>query len=277
MIKLINDDVLKADFSGLPPINLVVTSPPYNVGIEYDEHDDTMTYEEYLEWCKLWLAKMYSLMPDDGRICINIPFTINPKHLNKRKKGSDETHIHYPVVADYTVICREIGFKYWRTIMWDKPFSMKTCWGSWRSASAPFMRDPSEAILVFYKNQWKRQSKGTSTISGAEFMSWTKSVWKMHPETNSAHPAAFPPELPARCIKLFSYQDDTVCDCFMGSGTTGDVAARLERNFVGVEKSDGYFPDAKKRIEEATTQTTIAKMVMPTNPIDIKDDAAIAW
>jgi site-specific DNA-methyltransferase (adenine-specific) len=274
MITLLHADVLKADFSSFPPINLVVTSPPYNVGIEYDTHKDTMTYPEYLKWCHQWIKRLYLKMPDDGRLCINIPFSVTPEHINTKKGAED---INYPVVADYTRICETMGFKYWRTLVWDKNHSNKTCWGSWRSASAPFMRDPSEAIIIFYKKQWKRLTKGTSTISGPEFMSWTKNVWKMHPETKSEHPAAFPIELPNRCIKLFSYQEDLVLDPFMGSGTTGESAVRLERSFVGVEKSDAYFGGAKERVEEAELQTALAKQIMPRAPVDPKEDAAEAF
>ncbi|HOT88812.1 MAG TPA: site-specific DNA-methyltransferase [Bacteroidales bacterium] len=274
MIKLLNEDILKADFSGLPPVNLVVTSPPYNVNIKYDQHNDTMTYSEYLEWCKSWIKQLYHHMAEDGRLCINIPFSITPEHINTKKGAED---INFPVVADYSKICESIGFKYWRTIIWDKNLSNKTCWGSWRSASSPFMRDPSEAILVFYKNQWKRLQKGTSTISGPEFMSWTKNVWKMQPETKSKHPAAFPIELPNRCIKLFSYKEDTILDCFMGSGTTGEAAARLDRNFIGIEKSTNYFNQAKERIDAAVLQTSISKQIMPNIPIDHKKDIFEAW
>lgn len=277
MIILLNADVLAADLVNVPPINLVVTSPPYNVGIDYDSHTDTMTYPEYLAWCHKWLKLMYTHMAEDGRICINIPFTINPTHTNKKTEGNSDNHIHYPVVADYTRICESLGFKYWRTVMWDKPISMKTCWGSWRSASAPFMRDPCEAILIFYKNQWKRKNTGTSTISGPEFMSWTKSIWKMQPETKSKHPAAFPLELPNRCIKLFSYQEDTVMDCFMGSGTAGESAVRLGRNFIGIEKSEAYFNMAKERIEAGELQASLIRQVMPTLPIDHKTDSEEMW
>jgi site-specific DNA-methyltransferase (adenine-specific) len=274
MIKLMNNDIIKADFTGVPPINLVVTSPPYNVGIEYDKHVDTMTYDQYLVWCKQWLTILYNQLADDGRICINIPFSVTPEHLNK-VKGDDD--INYPVTADYTKICIEVGFKYWRTLIWDKNHSNKTCWGSWRSASAPFMRDPSEAILVFYKNVWKRKSKGISTIAGKDFMSWTKNVWKIHPETNSKHPAAFPPELPNRCIQLLSYKDDVICDCFMGSGTTGDIAVRLNRNFVGIEMSNDYFQMSKDRIEKAELQASLIQQFTPNNPIDAKDDIDNVW
>lgn len=260
MIKLFNEDVLSADLASLPPINLVVTSPPYNVGIEYDKHVDTMTYDEYLVWCKQWLGKMYDALAPDGRICINIPFSVTPVHLNKVKGAED---INYPVSADYIRICQEIGFKYYRTIIWQKMGSNKTCWGSWRSASAPFIIDPNECILVFYKHQWKRKTKGVSTIRTKEFMTYVKNLWTMHPETKSKHPAAFPLELPNRCIKLLTYEGDVVCDPFLGSGTSGDAAVRLKRSFIGVEKSADYYQMAKDRIDTAELQTSLIKSIMP--------------
>jgi site-specific DNA-methyltransferase (adenine-specific) len=260
MINLLNEDVLSAALGSLPPINLVVTSPPYNVGIEYDKHVDTMTYPEYLDWCKKWLGKIYKHLAPDGRMCVNIPFSITPVHLNK-VKGEDD--INYPVSADYTRICQELGYKYYRTIIWQKIGSNKTCWGSWRSARAPFIIDPNECILVFYKDHWKRKNKGVSTIRSREFMSYIKNLWMMHPETKSKHPAAFPLELPNRCIKLLSYEGDLVCDPFLGSGTTGESAVRLRRNFIGIEKSTDYFNMAKERVDAAELQTSLIKTIMP--------------
>jgi len=270
MINLFNDDFLNVNFSELPPINLVVTSPVYNVGINYDKYVDIMTHKDYLVWCEKWLTKLYNAMPDDGRLCINVSFTITADHLTDTNGSMDN---NFPLAADYIKACEKIGFKYWRTVIWDKNHSNKTCWGSWRSASSPFMRDPSESILVFYKKQWKRLTRGISTIEGQEFMDWTKNVWKMHPETKSKHPAAFPIELPNRCIKLFSYQSDTVLDCFMGSGTAGESAVRLGRSFVGIEKSKEYFNMAKERIEAAELQTSLIKQIIPILPIDHKTDA----
>jgi len=260
MIELLNEDVLNVNFSKLLPIDLVVTSPPYNVGIDYDKHVDTMTYDEYLKWCRKWLTKIRNALTDDGRLCINIPFSVTPEHLNE-VKGEDD--INYPVAADYTKICLDIGLKYYRTVIWQKIGSNKTCWGSWRSASAPFIIDPNECILIFYKEQWKRKDKGISTISSREFMSYVKNLWTMHPETRSEHPAAFPLELPNRCIKLLSYENDVVCDPFLGSGTTGESAVRLKRSFVGIEKSKDYFNMAKERIDTAEVQTSLGKIIMP--------------
>ena len=104
-------------------------------------------------------------------------------------------------------------------------------------------------------------------------MTYIKNIWKMHPETRSKHPAAFPLDLPNRCIKLFSYKEDTIMDCFLGSGTTGESAVRLGRNFAGIEKSDAYFQMAKERIEGAELQTSLIKQVMPSVPLDHKTDS----
>jgi site-specific DNA-methyltransferase (adenine-specific) len=257
MITLLNTDILKANIPN--GIQLVITSPPYNCDIKYDNHNDATTYEEYLKWCKLWLTKMFDVMTEDGRICINIPISVTFDHL----KIKGEEVINYPMSSDYIHIAQEIGFKFYRVIIWEKMGSNKTCWGSWRSASAPFVIDSNECILIFYKHQWKRKTKGISTISTKEFMTYVKNLWAMNPETKSKHPAAFPLELPTRCIKLFSYKGDVVCDPFMGSGTSGDAAVRLERNFIGIEMSPNYFAMAKERIDCAELQTSLGKLIMP--------------
>jgi site-specific DNA-methyltransferase (adenine-specific) len=260
MIKLYNQDILNINFD-CPKFNLVVTSPPYNVGLDYDKHKDNMTYGGYLRWSAKWIEKIASHMADQGRICINVPFTISPEHLNTT---SNTGFVNYPVSADFTKMCQDAGLNYWRTVIWEKTESGgSTTWGSWRKASSPFMRDPSEAILIFYKGQWKREDDGESTMTGPEFMKYTKNVWKIHPETQSNHPAAFPLELPNRCIKLLSYKNDWVFDPFMGSGTTGEAALRLERNFAGSELSNEYFLKCQSRIESAEFQTNLRKDLFP--------------
>lgn len=260
MIKLFNDDILNVKLDGISP-NLIIISPPYNVGIKYNSYNDNLTYKNYIIWVKQWIKKLYNIMPDDGRICINVPFTITPSHL----RNDNEEHINYPVAADYIKICQKIKFKYWRTIIWEKFISnASTTWGSFKMASAPFMRDPSEAIIVCYKNQWKRLTRGESTISGLEFMKCTKNLWHIHSEIHhNEHPSPFPLELPELCIKLFSYKSDYIMDCFMGIGSTGIVAARLERNFIGIEIDKDYFQKAKDRIECAEFQTNLRRDYFP--------------
>jgi site-specific DNA-methyltransferase (adenine-specific) len=262
MIKLYNNDILRVNFD-CNKSNLIVTSPPYNVGIEYDNHKDTMTYDGYIRWCKKWLQKIYNHTADEGRICINVPLSITtrPEHLESKEEVGNT--ISYSMLSDFTQMLKESGFKYWRTVIWEKNKSDKTCWGSWRSASAPFMRDPSEGILIGYKGNWKRSEEGESTITGHEFIECTKNVWKINPEIQSDHPAAFPIDLPEKCIKLLSYKNDWIMDPFMGSGSTGEAAVRLGRNFIGVELSPDYFNSAKGRIEDAEFQTKTRNEFFP--------------
>ena len=269
MIKLINDDFLNVDFSGIPPINVILNSPPYNVGISYENHVDTMNYNEYLQWSEQWIKKCYNLQPDDGRIIINIPFTTTPIHI-KKKRGDDS--INFPMVSDMTNICRKIGYKYYRTIVWKKLGSSKTCWGSWKSARCPQIIDPSEGLIIFYKKQWRRSTKGTSTISTKQFLTYIKNVWEIMPVTRSKHPAAYPLALANAIVQMFSYKEDLIMDNFLGSGTSGESAVRLGRNFIGIEKSAEYFQMAKERIDCAELQTNIIQQFMPNMPIDPADD-----
>lgn len=238
-IKLINTDFLKSKIEE-NSIDLIITSPPYNVGIKYENSDDTVSYEEYLKWTKKWLKKAYKLLKEDGRMCLNIP-------LDKNKGGIKS------VYADITCIAKDIGYGYQSTIVWNEQnISRRTAWGSWLSASAPYVIAPVEMIVVLYKNQWKKKNKGISDISKEEFISWTNGMWTFSGESKKriGHPAPFPLELPNRCIKLFSYVGDTILDPFAGSGTTLISAYKLGRKAVGTEISKEYFELAKNRIEK---------------------------
>ncbi len=238
-IRLINEDFLKANIEK-DSIDLVVTSPPYNVGIKYESHDDEISYENYLEWTGEWLSKTLKLLKKDGRVCLNIP-------LDKNKGGIKS------VYADITVLAKKIGFKYKSTIVWNEQnISRRTAWGSWLSASAPYVIAPVEMIVILYKESWKKHKKGISDIEREEFIEWTNGMWTFSGESKKriGHPAPFPLELPYRCIKLFSYVGDTILDPFVGSGTTLISAYNLKRKSVGTEISKEYFELAKNRIEK---------------------------
>lgn len=213
-----------------PFIDLTVTSPPYNVGMQYNSSDDSFGYDSYLKFSEQWLGNIYKWTRTTGRFCLNIP-------LDKNKGGQQS------VGADLTMIAKKLGWKYHSTIIWNEQnISRRTAWGSWLSASAPYVIAPVELIVVFYKDVWKKNYKGESDISKEDFVSWTNGVWNFSGESAKrvGHPAPFPKELPKRCIKLFSYKGDHVFDPFLGSGTTGVVAKELERRFTGVEIDDEY-------------------------------------
>ena len=247
-IELYHNDFLKVDLSQYKgKINLLVTSPPYNLSIDYGTHRDDVSYEEYIDFTKKWLSKAYELMADDGRICVNIP-------LDKNKNGLK------PVYADFVEVAKKVGFKYQSTIVWNEQnISRRTAWGSWLSASAPYVIAPVEMIVVMYKKQWKKLKKGESTIDRDEFIEWTNGVWTFSGESKKrvGHPAPFPVELPRRCIRLFSYKDDIILDPFVGSGTTLISAYQEGRRAIGVEIDENYTHLAIGRLLKLSQQKTI--------------------
>ena len=240
-ISVYNKDILKIDAINTSSIDLIVTSPPYGVGIKYENYDDSIPYDGYLEFTKKWLARCYGFAKDDGRLCLNIP-------LDKNKGGQQS------VFADITTIAKEVKWKYHSTIIWNEQnISRRTAWGSWLSASAPFVIAPVEVIVLLYKKRWKKTSGSRkSDITRDEFIEWTNGVWNFSGESKSriGHPSPFPVELPKRCMKLFSFVGDTVLDPFLGSGTTLIACLETSRAGIGVEIDRKYCELAKSRLEE---------------------------
>ena len=238
---IFHDNILKITTIPSSSIDLIVTSPPYNVDIRYNSHKDDLLYEEYLKFTKEWLKKCYELTKDDGRFCLNIP-------LDKNKGGQQS------VCADITKIAKDVGWKYHSTIIWNEGnISRRTAWGSFMSASAPYVIAPVEVILILYKKSWKKRSGSRENdIAKKEFMAWTNGVWTFSGESKKrvGHPAPFPIELPRRCIKLFSFIGDTVLDPFLGSGTTLIASYLNNRGGIGIDIDKKYCDLAIKRLRQ---------------------------
>jgi site-specific DNA-methyltransferase (adenine-specific) len=238
-ITIINDNVLTTSAIKPGSIDLIVTSPPYNVDIQYNSHKDDVSYAEYLQFSKEWLANCFEWLGDSGRLCLNVP-------LDKNKGGQQS------VGADFTCLAKEIGYQYHSTVIWNEGnISRRTAWGSWKSASAPFVIAPVELIIILYKHSWKKLGGSKiSDVTRDEFMNWTNGLWTFNGESKKriGHPAPFPLELPVRCIKMFSYVGDTVLDPFLGSGTSLIAAAMLERKGIGIDVDERYCKLAEKRI-----------------------------
>ncbi len=241
-IIIINEDFLKTEFIPKNSIDLIVTSPPYNVDIHYNSFRDDIPYEKYLEFTEKWLSKALELVKPDGRLCLNIPLD-----KSKGRTGAGFQSVY----ADIVETAKKVGWKYFSTIIWNEGnISRRTAWGSWLSAKAPYVIAPVEVIVVFYKKRWSKLKNGVSDITKEEFMEWTQGVWNFPGESRKRvkHPAPFPIELPKRCIKLFSFVGDTVLDPFLGSGTTLIACALLNRKGIGVEIDEKYCELAKVRI-----------------------------
>jgi site-specific DNA-methyltransferase (adenine-specific) len=217
-----------------PAADLIVTSPPYSLGVDYGQsgYADDQPYARYLEWVERWAKALFTTAAVGGRACINIPLDSN--------KGGKRA-----VYADYLRIFQDVGWTYQTTIVWNEQnISRRTAWGSWLSPSAPFVTAPVEMIAVFHKGDFRRpaQNGRKGDITRDEFLAWTLGMWTFagaNPR-RVGHPAPFPEELPRRLIKLYSYPDDLVLDPFCGSGTTLIAARKLGRRSLGIEISPEF-------------------------------------
>ncbi|WP_296805202.1 site-specific DNA-methyltransferase [uncultured Methanobrevibacter sp.] len=218
-------------------VHLMITSPPYNVGKDYDED---LSLDEYLELLSSVLGQTYKKLVTGGRACINI--------ANIGRKP------YIPLHAMVIEIMLDLGFLMRGEIIWDKSASGggSCAWGSWMSASNPVLRDYHEYILIFSKGSYSKNKNQTKkdTIERDDFINWTKSIWTF-PAVNAkkiGHPAPFPIELPHRLINLYSYEGDVVLDPFCGSGTTCIAAIQNNRKYVAYDIKKEYVDLAEKRI-----------------------------
>ena len=232
---------------------LTVTSPPYNVDLgnnkhnqdkSYDTHDDNLTHESYMESMKDIFTKIHQKTQSGGRCIINI---------GDGKNGRIPTH------SDYIQMMSEIGWLPMANIVWNKRnVSGRTAWGSYGSPSAPSLPPPFEYIMVFSKDGYKLQQPENKAelidITKEEFVEWSLALWDFKGASRKkiGHPAPFPVELPLRCIKMFSWATSVVYDPFMGSGTTALACLQTRREYIGSEISEAYITLANNRIRAIT-------------------------
>lgn len=222
-------------------VGLAFTSPPYNVGKDYD---DDMSLEAYLALIRQVASEVYRVLCPGGRYVVNI--------ANLGRKP------YIPLHAYFYEFHQAVGFLPMGEIIWRKAKGANgnCAWGSWQSAKAPRLRDIHEYLLVFTKEKFSRPDKGESDIGRDEFMASTLSIWEIGTESAKrvGHPAPFPVALAERVIRLYSYVGDVVLDPFMGSGTTGVAAVQNQRHYVGFDISEEYCTLATTRISAIQCQ-----------------------
>jgi site-specific DNA-methyltransferase (adenine-specific) len=263
---IINGDCV-AEMSKLPEssIDLVVTSPPYNVGINYDTYNDEQSMEDYWKFTEEWLKQVFRVIKDDGRVAINIPYEINVQDRGGRVL----------FMSEFWSVMKKVGFKFYGLVDLDEnsPHRSKTtAWGSWMSPSSPYIYNPKECVILAYKKdrikkvkgktQWEfevvdvEQEDGTvkkKTIyqeeDKKEFMSLVYGQWEYFADTKQQTKATFSMDIPSKAIKILTYKNDIVLDPFTGSGTSLVSAEILGRRWIGIELSSNYVEVAKKRVQ----------------------------
>lgn len=237
-------------------VALVVTSPPYFAGKEYEEAlgqgHIPGSYVEYLDMLHDVFAACVDKLEPGGRIAVNVA------NLGRKPYRS--------LAADIVGILQDrLGLLLRGEIIWRKAegSSGSCAWGSFQSASNPVLRDLTERVIVASKGRFdralpkaERHKRGLpheDTISKDDFMSWTTDVWDMPTESANrvGHPAPYPVELPQRLIELFTYEGDLVLDPFMGSGTTAVAAVQTGRHYIGFDTDADYLAVAEQRVAEA--------------------------
>jgi site-specific DNA-methyltransferase (adenine-specific) len=259
-------------------IDLIVTSPPYGVGIAYDTHNDDVPFSEYKEFSKSWLTEAYRVLKDDGRIALNIPYEIN-----RQDKGG-----RIFMVAELWNIMQSIGYKFYGLVDLNEnsPHRSKTtAWGSWMSPSAPYIYNPKECVILAYKKnhikkikgepQWKgdivdlQQEDGTTKKKTMyqeedkkEFMELVYGQWDYFADTKQMTKATFSMDIPMKAIKILTYKNDLVLDPFCGSGTSVAAAEILHRRWIGIELSPNYTEVARGRVQHFVDKNKQFKLEM---------------
>jgi len=263
--KIINGDCVEV-MKSLPDgcIDLLVTSPPYNVNVSYDVYDDGRSMDEYWEFTRQWLTESLRILKDDGRVAINVPIELNVQERGGRILFN----------AEFWMMMKQVGFKFFGMVdlTEDSPHRVRqTAWGSWMSASCPYIYNPKECIILAYKKTNKKLTKGESQWKGVptdveqpdgtiknkvvyqdedkkDFMNLVFGRWEYFADTKSLTKATFSMDIPVKAIKILSYKNDIVFDPFMGSGTSAVAAETLGRRWLGIELSPSYTNIAKKRV-----------------------------
>ncbi len=275
-------------------VQLIVTSPPYNVAKNYDNHDDNLSLDAYITMLNAVWRECHRVLAPGGRLCVNVANTDRKPYLSlvslidEQLRTSDQSWLHRG------------------HIIWDKGASagISTAWGSFGRSSNPTLRDVHEYITVWSKEQLRLDGGGDSGVTGNQFVAWTRSIWRpeermaelekkiasklayarqrgkddawiaesiaravwgqttapgeivweMTTESSVDHPAPFPVELPRRLVALYTQPGDVVLDPFMGSGSTAVAARLIGRQYVGYEISDEYCALAQKRLASLTVE-----------------------
>lgn len=236
----------------MPPrfVDLIICSPPYNLGKGYDNYDDNKPFEEYIKFLdKVW-KECFRVLKHGGRLCINI------YDVPTRTKTFGR-HLRFPNHAFIIASCFKLGFDYMDSIHWYKVGNCNPSGGASLMGSYPFpsngiIKVESEYIMVFKKPGNKKRPDNLNEkdrLTKKEWYMYFSDYWNFPGASQrKGHPAVFPEKLPHRLIKMFSFTGDIVLDPFVGIGSTCMASKKLDRKYIGIDISPIYTDICKKRL-----------------------------
>ena len=246
-MKLIQGDCLEV-MRDIPDgsVDLIITSPPYNIGKEYEQR---VNFEKYLKQQNEYISECFRITSNDGSICWQVGNYIDKGEV-------------FPLDAILYTTFKSLGMYLRNRIVWTfghglhckKRFSGRHETVLWFTKSTDYKFNLDD-VRVPSKYPNKRHYKGPKKgeLSGNPLGKNPSDVWNItnvkhnHPE-KTAHPCQFPESICERLILSLTNKGDTILDPFMGSGTTGVAAKNLNRDFIGIEMDETYFNIAKERI-----------------------------
>lgn len=217
-------------------VHMVLTSPPYNVGIEYDEHEDVLPWDEWDALLREVFAECWRTLAPGGRMAVNV------LHTAYRDPAM-------PIGNQVESMLLELPGAFYRgVIIWYKRNSISsTGWGSYDSPSNPVLRGTFEPLYVVSKGDARRDRSGKGDLKRKDFVKSSLDVWEVTNVAQPDHPAPFPVELVRRVIQFYTWPGDHVLDPFAGSGTTAVAAEHLGRDWTAIDVSPRYCKRISQR------------------------------
>lgn len=235
-------------------VALVVTSPPYFVGKEYEDSikgagQIPESYVEFLQMLEDVFAECVRKLEPGGRIAVNVA------NLGRKPYRSLSSDVIRILQDRLRLLLRG-------EVVWVKARAAggSCAWGTFRQPANPVLRDLTERVIIASKGRFDRAVKPgerrgrelphEASVFADEFLEATTDLWEIPPESavRVGHPAPFPVELPQRLIELYTYRGDVVLDPFMGSGSAAVAARRTGRFFVGYDTDEKYVRAAMERV-----------------------------
>jgi hypothetical protein len=251
-VTLLCADVREVEPSELVGVTSVVSSPPYNVGLDYDGCPDVLPWEEYWRLAEHTGRLIAGALTPGGRAWVNTAVSV-PKTVDAGGRAARAAKRRVLLGRGWADALEVAGLELVDQVAWCSVRGSGTAWGSWQSPASPNLRGDYEVVTVACRDGWERTAPAGMDRWRDGVGGWPElcsTVWTIQPEHRNGHPAPFPVELAARCIRLSTWPGETVLDPFAGTGSTLVAARQLGRRAIGIDQSERYCELAARRLSQ---------------------------